>query len=182
MQDKDQRYVIPSKDWFSPKIEFKKSRVHGQGMFAVSPITIGETVVVWGGEGYTDSKGAQSAAAQGRLVMQWDEDLFSVETRGDDPTYFVNHSCDPNLWMRDAFTLVARRAIQPGEEITADYALWEANEDYVSSWECHCGSPSCPHRITGEDCRMSELQSRYAEHFSPLIKKRIQKVRDGSQK
>lgn len=38
--------------------------------------------------------------------------------------YFVNHSCDPVVWMRDDVTVVARRAIASGEEITGDYAVW----------------------------------------------------------
>ena len=57
--------------------------------------------------------------------MQRDTDLFSIEDRGDDDGYFVNHSCNGNLWMTDAFTLTARRDINKDEEITADYALWE---------------------------------------------------------
>ncbi len=70
--------------------------------------------------------------------MQRDEDLFSIEDRGEDDTYFINHSCDGNLWMQDAFTLVARREILPGEEITADYALREENENKISTWKCSC--------------------------------------------
>ncbi|MEI6773545.1 MAG: SET domain-containing protein [bacterium] len=57
--------------------------------------------------------------------MQRDDNLFSVEDRGDDETYFINHSCDGNLRMKDAFTLIARTDINKDEEITADYALWE---------------------------------------------------------
>jgi hypothetical protein len=57
--------------------------------------------------------------------MQRDDNLFSVEDRGDDETYFINHSCDGNLRMKDAFTLIARIDINNDEEITADYALWE---------------------------------------------------------
>ena len=37
------------------------------------------------------------------------------------PTFFQNHSCDPTTWWVDDITLVARRDILPGEEITYDY-------------------------------------------------------------
>ena len=57
--------------------------------------------------------------------MQRDEDLFSIEDRGNDTGYFVNHSCDANGWMQDAFTLVSKRDINKDEEITADYVIWE---------------------------------------------------------
>ena len=32
--------------------------------------------------------------------MQWDENLFSVENRGEDKGYFINHSCEPNIGFR----------------------------------------------------------------------------------
>ena len=45
--------------------------------------------------------------------------------------YFVNHSCDPNIWMQDDVTVVTRRDIARGEEIGGDYAVWEAGDGYV---------------------------------------------------
>jgi uncharacterized protein len=105
--------------------------------------------------------------------MQWDDDLYSVDDKGDDDSYFINHSCDPNIWMIDAFTLVARRDIPTNIEITADYALWEADEEYVSRWQCVCGSTLCRRWVTGKDWRIKDLQTRYSGHFSPLINKRI---------
>ncbi len=119
---------------------------------------------------------ADKVRGEGKLVMQWDEDLFSVENRGDDIGYYINHSCDPNLWMQDAYTLVAKRDIEEGEEITADYALWEADENYVSKWKCSCGLSFCRKRITGKDWRLPGLQKRYKGHFSPLINKRISRL------
>ncbi|HEY1074493.1 MAG TPA: AAA family ATPase [Patescibacteria group bacterium] len=160
--------------WINSKAEIKVSPVQGKGLFARELIKGGEEVVRWGGE-YTDRVGAEVARNTGKLVMQWDDNLFSIEDRGDDDAYFINHSCEPNLWMKDAYTLIARRDINPGEELTADYALWEADENYVSRWECKCGSSRCRHKITGKDWRRPELQKHYKDHFSPLINKRMQR-------
>ncbi|MCL5006979.1 MAG: SET domain-containing protein-lysine N-methyltransferase [Patescibacteria group bacterium] len=96
-----------------------------------------------------------------------------MEEPGVEQGYFINHSCDSNTWMADAFTLIARRDIKRGEEITADYALWE-NENYSSDWQCVCGSPFCRGHITGDDWRLPEVQKRYRGHFSPLINKKIE--------
>ena len=63
--------------------------------------------------------------------------------------------------------------IKSGEEITADYALWEADENYISKWECSCGSIDCRKKITGKDWRINKIQEKYKDHFSPLINKRI---------
>lgn len=141
-------------------------------MFAVEKIVSGESVLVWGGE-YVDREVAEKAKSEGKLVMQWDEDLYSIEDRGDDQGYFLNHSCDPNVWMNDTYTLTARHDINVGEEVTADYAMWEADENKVSTWECQCGARDCRGRVTGQDYQLSVLQEKYQDHFSSLINKRI---------
>jgi SET domain-containing protein len=171
--------------WIDPRIEIKSSPLHGKGMFAVASIRKGEVVVIWGlPKTYKYKEDAEKAAANGRakgksiIVGQLDEDLFTVEERGDDPTYFMNHSCDSNVWMKDEVTLIARRDIKPNEELTLDYALTEADEDHEASWKCVCGSPMCRRRYTGKDWRIPELQERYLGHFTPLINKRIAKLKE----
>ena len=161
-----------SDNWLSPKVQIKKSPLQGKGMFANEIIEPNERVVEWGGV-YLDKKEAEEARGKKEIVMQWDDDLFSAENRGEEDGYFINHSCKPNVWMNDAFTLVTNRRIEPGEELTADYAMWEADENYISKWECQCGSPDCRHKITGRDWRLPKLQDKYKNHFSPLINKRI---------
>lgn len=167
---------IPRETWINPKIEIRNSKLGGKGMFAIEDIKKGEKVVIWGGKwgkDYVDKQGAQKARAEGKHIMQWDDDLFDVEIPGDSPGYFINHSCDPNIWMTDAFTLVARRNIKRGNEITTDYALMEADEEFVMKWKCRCGLPNCRKTITGKDWRLKKLQEAYKGHFSPLLNKRI---------
>lgn len=160
------------KDWISSKIEIKETVNKNKGMFAVEPIKMGERVLVWGGD-YVNHIEAEEAKKSGKLVMQWDEDLFSVENRGDDVGYFINHSCDSNTWMADTFTLVAKRDIKVGEELTIDYALIEVDENYISKWECKCGSSFCRKKVTGQDWCLVDLQERYKDHFLPFINKKI---------
>ncbi len=161
--------------WITPKARIMPSGMDGKGLFAISAIEKDEKVVIWKGA-YGNEQQAEKARCAGKIVMQWDDDLFSVEDRGDDIGYYINHSCDANLWMQDAFTLVARRDIVEGQEITVDYALFEADEDFISAWECNCGSSVCRTRVTGKDWRLKEVQKRYANHFSPLINKRITRL------
>jgi uncharacterized protein len=165
-------HVFTQPSWLNPRIEIKVSPIAGAGMFAKERLQTGEIAVIFGGS-YADTEGAQEAIGQGKGVMQWDDDLWSIEVEGDDPVYSINHSCDPNVWMQDAYTLIARTDIQPGAEITADYALWEADEDYVSQWECHCGGRGCRGSVTGKDWQSRTIQQAYQGHFSPLINKRI---------
>lgn len=170
------KYTIPEKNRISPKVEIKATTIHGKGMFAKETIKAWETVVIWGGDNYTDKSWAEQAQKENKLIMQRDEDLFSIEERGDDQAYFINHSCDGNLWMKDAFTLIARVDINKDDEITADYALWEWDENKISKWECRCGKTCCRKRFTGKDYQLPQVQEKYEGHFSPLINKRITKI------
>lgn len=93
-------------------------------MFALEPIREGETVVVWGGKLFTREDVKLGKAAKGS-VSAVDEGLYlagDVNEFPPDPSNFMNHSCDPNVCMKDEITLGARRDIEKGEELTGDYA------------------------------------------------------------
>jgi len=166
----------PQGNWMSPKIRLVLSPIQGKGLQAIEAIDKGETVLIWR-TGYTDLAGTMAAQQQGKGIMQWDENVFSYDAGGDDEPYAINHSCDPNTWMADAYTIIARRAICVGDEITTDYALWEMREDFISSWTCQCGAVNCRGHVTGNDWKYPELQERYGGHFSPLINTWIQSDR-----
>jgi hypothetical protein len=172
---------IPPRPWLDPRIDQRASPLGGYGLFASEPIRSGEPVLIWGGASYVDEVTAQEAVRAGKAVMQWDTGVYSVETDDDDPAFKINHGCDPTVWMRDAFTLVARRDITAGEELLADYALWETSEAYVASWECRCGSAMCRGRITGRDWQRPDLRERYRSHFSPVLQERIARVEASAQ-
>lgn len=104
-----------------------------------------------------------------------DEDLV-MAAPPDGRDYYINHSCDPNLWMADNVTVVARRDIHPGEELTGDYAIWESDPEYRLE-PCSCGSPICRGIVTGNDWMLPELQVRYEGHFLPFITRRIERLR-----
>ena len=53
----------------------------------------------------------------------------------------LNHSCDPTLWWTDDSTLVARRMIASGDELTVDYATSSADPDFTMY--CHCETYRC---------------------------------------
>lgn len=173
--------VVPKESWFSPKIEVRASPTHGKGTFAKELIRKREVVEIWGEywQGkktveYTDDKEkAETAKKQGKSVMYWDTDLYSIEEKGSDDGYFINHSCDSNLWFKDAFTLTTRRDIKPDQELTIDYALFESNDGYVAIKKCNCGTTACRHTVTADDWKRKEVQEMYKNHFSPLINKKI---------
>jgi hypothetical protein len=102
------------------------------------------------------------------------EDLHLV-LPGGQPNHYGNHSCDPNLWWADAYTLVARRPIAAGEEVTSDYATSTGVAGFAM--DCACGSSLCRGVITGADWRRPELQARYGDHWIPMLVGRIRQSR-----
>lgn len=165
--------------WIDPRIEVKPLTIHGKGMFATSRIRQGEVVIVWGGILMSEEEVRTSKVRPGS-VAAIGEGLYLVDLQDEeDPADFMNHSCDPNVWMEDEVTLVARRDITAGEELTIDYAMFEVDEDWVGGWECRCGTQLCRGVYTGRDWRRKGLQGRYPDHFAPFINKRIQNLQAG---
>jgi uncharacterized protein len=172
----------PAEEWVDPRIEIRSSTIAGRGMFALAPIRAGEPVIIWGGTVFTQADVGAGRVAPGSAVYIGEGTFLGSPTGAydrerDDRGDFINHSCDSNVWLADENTLVARRDIEAGEELTLDYALFEGDETDVKPWRCRCGSPACRGRVTGKDWRLQEVQQRYAGHFSPFINIRIARLR-----
>ena len=87
------------------------------------------------------------------------------------PVRYGNHGCDPNLWHQDAFTVVARRPIAAGEELTLDYATHTGVEGWRMA--CRCGAAGCRGEVTGADWRRPELRAAYGDHWTPMLLRRM---------
>jgi uncharacterized protein len=92
-----------------------------------------------------------------------------------DDAKYMNHSCDPNSWWGDDETMIARRDIQAGEEITYDYATTEL--DVSMDMICHCGSALCRGRITNNDYLLPEWQERFGNHLPTHVRKAIARAK-----
>lgn len=168
---------VPPKSWISPRLEVAPSPIEGVGLFATAAITDGEPVAVVGGRVLSDARFSEYSRTVDRYSAAAIGEGFSVVQDPDDPLSRGNHSCDPNLWMADEITLVARRDVAPGEEATVDYALMTVDEGW--SMECRCGTGPCRRVVRGVDWRDPALQSRYRAHFSPFIRRRIGSADEG---
>lgn len=168
--------------WRDPRQRFDASPTQGIGAFAAAPIARSEVVEIVGGELMDEAAFRRFQSRHTRFnAIQIDEELHLVErpevtARREGGS--LNHSCDPNLWMADEVTLVARRDIAAGEELTIDYALFTAQPDWALDRPCRCGAATCRVTITGRDWERPELQARYYPHFSPFINRRIERRRE----
>jgi hypothetical protein len=135
---------------------------------------------------------ATQAIREGELVWELDEPMYSWseieswsdERRKDFDWYGfqcgvdryslpeglsreMNHSCDPNTWWSGSGMLVARRDIQPGDEVTYDYATADIAREF--EMECRCGSSRCRGTISNLDHLDPEWQRQYGSNLPPHV-------------
>lgn len=166
---------IPPTSWVDPRIEVRDSHIHGLGVFATAPIASGETLIIWGGAIFSLEDIRNGAATEhSYAAIRPGVFLGHPRLQGNGPDDYVNHSCNPNLWMTNEITWEARRDIQPGEELTADCAMyWGPDGDEEVEWQCFCGANACRQKFTTHDWKRPELQERYGNHFAPYINEQI---------
>jgi uncharacterized protein len=157
--------------WYDPRLALGPSAVHGTGLLATADIAEGDLVMEWGGTAYRVADLAAGRVPPSISYAIVDEDVLLAGPAGD-MDYFVNHSCDPNVWLDGGLRIVARRAIPAGTEIVGDYATWESEPDYVLT-DCRCGAAVCRGMVAGTDWQQPDLRRRYRGHFLPFLERRI---------
>ncbi|NUR54546.1 MAG: SET domain-containing protein-lysine N-methyltransferase [Acidobacteria bacterium] len=131
-----------------PRLVRKRSRVHGQGVFAAEPITENRRIIDYAGELIANAISPQREArylAEGciwvfRVNRAWSRDAAV----GGNIARFINHSCTPNCWFEVVGTTIwirAARNIRAGEELTYDYMTVG---DHTIPCRCR---PGCTRRL-----------------------------------
>lgn len=134
-----------TKDLFYP-LKVNKSRIAGKGAYTMTAIPAKKKLGNMAGEIISYKE------AQKRVKKQPDNTLFMVEFDNEDIALdasinsnelrYINHSCDPNTYMRRAYQKVefyTLRSIKKGEELTCDYG--ETHHD--GKLTCRCGATNC---------------------------------------
>jgi uncharacterized protein len=120
----------------------RRSGVVGRGLFATQPIPARAKIGEFEGEriGLREAR----RRARGRSVIAIVElERHALDATGHKHGFrFINHSCDPNTFMRctaDRAEFYARRAIAAGEELTVDYG----ESHHEGRLPCRCGAACC---------------------------------------
>lgn len=114
----------------------KKSNIDGKGVFAARNFKKGEVVLKWDISRILTSKELKQLAEEEKKYVSYMNGKYVIMQP---PERFVNHSCDANTHA-DNFRDIAKRDIERGEEITADYSE-ETVPDF--KMKCKCGSKNC---------------------------------------
>src|ERR1700760_951579 len=116
---------VPAECWLTPSAEVRASPIEGLGLSAPRPIAAGEAVIRLGGEVIDDAALAALTPPYSSVTLGENAHLLIDPAH---PGRYGNHGCAPNLWMEGALTIVARRPIAAGEELTIDYATHTGTE------------------------------------------------------
>jgi hypothetical protein len=146
-----------------PLITYRRSSIHGRGVFARRAISDGTPIIEYTGERITKAESARREAQRLERQRRGGDDsvyVFVLNRRHDIDgrpsrgiARFINHSCAPNCRVeviRGHIWIVARRDLAADEELTYDYgfpfAEWRLHP-------CRCGAPRCAGFIVAKDQR-----------------------------
>ncbi len=154
-------------------VKGQSSQIQGRGLFATAPIAAGEIVAIKGGH-LVDTATLHSLPERlqnSEIQIAGGFHLVATEEAEYEPVMlFINHSCDPNVGFAGNVVLVAMRDVDPGEELTTDYALFDDHDEQMT---CHCGAAACRGVVSGADWRRPDLQRRYGKYFSSYLRDRF---------
>ena len=137
---------------------------YGRCLYATKAFAKGD--VIYNGSfhvlDHVDKYKLNVVATDGTLLNSYTLDtLNSFADHVDTPTRrdlygfdaFMNHSCDPNTWSSDTgeadYVTYAMKDIEVGDELTADYALFDYECDGHVIEVCGCGAPNCRGEMRG---------------------------------
>jgi hypothetical protein len=121
----------------------RKSNIFGKGCFAVVHFSARKKIASYAGEVVRGSRKIEARLRRQEAIMiiRLADDLAIDGAVGGDATAYINHSCEPNAFMRivpgDKVAFFALRDITPGEEITMNY------RDPYHPEVCKCGAAKC---------------------------------------
>ena len=127
-------------------IEVKKSKVAGMGAFTLKAISSKKKLGNMAGEiiSYREAqKRVKQQNGAALLMVEFDNDPIALDASVNrNALSYINHSCNPNTYMRRAYQKVefyTKRPINKGEELTCDYGETHHN----GKLPCKCGAKNC---------------------------------------
>ena len=143
------------------RIVTRRSKIHGNGMFATRAIPKGEKLIQY--KGRLRSHDAVDRAYgeeedNGHTFLFTLNDDYVIDANLDaNNARWINHSCNPNCEAvfyedeggnkrKDEVWIESRRAIKPGEELSYNYGITLAERHtprLKKLWACRCGARNC---------------------------------------
>ena len=128
----------------------------GRGLYSRRAFKSGELVFTMEGEKrhYLSRTVEDAFRFENWLVIDKDSFLDPAS-----PYLYANHSCEPNLGIRDALDFIALRDIAPNEQLTYDYSI--TTDELPWMMTCNCGQLSCRGTIRSVQYLPEDIYRRY---------------------
>jgi SET domain-containing protein len=126
----------------APGLTIKKSRINGRGCFATFSFPRGRKIAEYAGERISNAEANRRSQRRVLRICAINSRWSLDGSRGGNGTHYINHSCEPNSFMKilcGHIQFYALRDIRPGEEITIDYETTLHSD----SKRCSCGTKTC---------------------------------------
>jgi len=121
----------------------RKSRIEGKGLFTDSTIAARTKVGEYTGERISVREARRRAKTRKHVAIVELDDRHAIdESVGGGPFQYINHSCNPNVFIRIAYgraEFYAKRNIAAGEEMTVDYGV----SHHDGHLPCQCKTEQC---------------------------------------
>lgn len=136
------KIVTPSFRIYFP-VTVKKSRIAGKGAYALQNIPQRRKIGDLGGV-IISMKEARQLIKDLEVInmVELDDNLALNASVNPNDMRFINHSCDPNTFMRvmkNRVEFYALRNIRKGEELSCDYG----ETHHEGTLSCRCGAKNC---------------------------------------
>ncbi|MGC2398455.1 MAG: SET domain-containing protein-lysine N-methyltransferase [Acidobacteriaceae bacterium] len=121
----------------------RSSSIHAAGCYTTSRIPKGVRVVEYTGPRISKRQ-ADKLYKDSKLTYLFGIGDGSKVINGHGMAMYINHSCDPNCEtdeIRGRVWITSLRSIQPGEELTYDYNLYDGGDEDEA--RCYCGASIC---------------------------------------
>ena len=154
-------------------LEIRKSNISGKGVFAKKLIKKGEKICFMEGEEVS----VEECIRRIKEGIEKDGDFLQVDNEKyidmKESNRCINHSCNPNAFIRGKNELVALKDINKGEEIAYDYSttMWEDKDEIkkelgTDAWTMKCkgGSKNCRKIIDQFYLLPKDLQKYYIKN------------------
>ena len=154
----------------SNNIIVKKAGSKGKGVFALKDFRKNEIITHVNGKVIeTDNPSS--------LPRDFQDHCFPFNKKGNKHSYvapkspwkYINHSCEPNIGIKNNRDFVAMKAIKKGQEICFDYAM-----NNIDRWtmKCNCGSKNCRKIISNFSALDDKTKNKYLDYTIDYIKEK----------
>jgi SET domain-containing protein len=148
----------------------RSSAIHAAGCYTATAIRKGARVAEYTGRRLTKTE-ADTCYEGSTITYLFGLGDGSIVIDGHCMAMFINHSCQANCETSEVdgrIWITAIKNIDPGDEITYDYCLYDGGDDEAT---CNCGAEKCRGTMYSKE----EIKRRKAAAKKALTKKLIKR-------